>query len=157
MKLLHSPNLLDAKSFHSRRYSHVSLLAGACVSIAMLMSGCAKSDRPKTIPVTGLITKDGQPPEYLGALFFAPIEVEEGYPKRPGRALFEQGGEFAATSYVDGDGLVPGTYRVRVECWKKPPGMGSAGVSYVPKGFEAPDLVVPLTERSVTYDLDLSR
>ena len=123
--------------------------------LAAITFGCSNSNRPKTIPVSGTVTFGGGEPEYEGALFFAPIEVEEGYPKRPGRALFGLDGEFTATSYEDGDGLVPGTYRVRVESWKKPPGMGGPGVSYVPKGFEASELNVALDQRSIQYDVNV--
>ena len=129
-----------------------------CLVVALSlvgMTGCGNKDRPKTIPVSGTITFDGAAPEYAGALFFAPITAEEGYPKRPGRALFETDGKFEATSYEPGDGLVPGTYRVRVESWKKPPGMGGPGVSYVPKGFEAKDLIVSMQDKSIQYDLEV--
>lgn len=124
--------------------------------VALLAVGCRKSDRPKTVPVSGLVTFDGQPPAYAGALFFAPLEPGDGYPRRPAMAFFELDGNFKAKSYVEGDGLVPGTYRVRVESWKKPPGMGSPGVSYVPKGFSAEDIVVTPTDRAVEYNVDLS-
>src|SRR6056297_2940471 len=82
-----------------------------------LLGGCGNSNRPTTVPVRGMITVDGETPAYPGALFFAPLEVAEGYPKRGGRALFDTDGAFAATSFNEGDGLVPGTYRVRVESW----------------------------------------
>ena len=122
----------------------------------LLLLGCRNSDRPKTVKVDGQVTFAGELPDYPGALFFAPLEVADGYPRRGGRALFDTDGKYAATSFDDGDGLVPGTYKVRVESWKKPPAMGSPGVSYVPKGFEAPDLVVSEAERKIQYNLDIS-
>lgn len=132
---------------------------GLAIGVLMLVAffcGCKNSSRPTTIPVSGTVTFDGEPPKYVGALYFAPLEIAEGYPKRGGRAIFELDGKFAATSFEDGDGLVPGTYKVRIECWSKPPGMGgSAGVSALPKKFEAPNVVVSEDERSVTYDLDV--
>ena len=118
--------------------------------------GCGNSDRPKTVPVSGSVTFEGEPPEYPGALFFAPLEAAEGYPRRGGRALFGTDGRFEATSFEEGDGLVPGTYRVRVESWKEPPSMGRPGVSYVPKGFESDELVVSEQDRSVRYDLNVT-
>lgn len=121
----------------------------------MTAIGCGGNDRPKTIPVTGIITVKGSPPEQPGALFFAPIEVAEGYPRRGGRALFETDGHFAATSFEPGDGLVPGTYRVRIESWIVPPSMGKPGKSYIPSGFEATELVVPVDAKTVNYDLDV--
>ena len=128
----------------------------AVVAIAwlwLLVSGCGNPRRPKTVPVSGAVSWGDRAPEHPGALFFAPVEVAEGYPRRGGRALFDTDGKFVATSFDEGDGLVPGTYRVRVESWKEVPSMQSAGVSYVPAGFEAPTLVVSETERSVRYDL----
>ncbi len=125
--------------------------------IALLLAavGCGNSNRPTTVRVSGVVTFDGQPPKHRGGLFFAPLSVAEGYPKRGGRALFELDGKFAATSFEEGDGLVPGTYRVRVESWKQPPSMGKPGVSNIPNGFEAPELVVSEDERSITYDLNI--
>lgn len=128
---------------------------GCLATASFLFLGCKKSDRPKTIPVTGTVTFTGEQPENPGALFFAPLEVEEGYPRRGGRAMFDTDGAFAATSFEDGDGLVPGTYKVRVESWKRPPTMNDPGVSYIPKGFEAEDIVVSSEEKSIAYDLDI--
>ena len=138
--------------FNSYVVNNIAVL----IALAISMLGCRNSDRPKTITVIGNVTFDGNAPEFAGGVFFAPIEAEEGYPRRGGRALFETDGSFAATSFDDGDGLVPGTYRVRVESWKEPPSMGKPGVSYVPKGFEAADLVVSSSEKAIEYNLDLS-
>ncbi len=128
----------------------IALAAGLLLSL-----GCSGSDRPKTVAVSGSVTVKGEAPSYPGGVFFAPIEVEEGYPKRGGRALFETDGEFSVTTFEDGDGLIPGTYRVRVESWKVPPSMGKPGVSYIPKGFEADDLVVSSKDKKVALDIEL--
>lgn len=130
------------------------VLAGLCLVCAFLI-GCGGSGRPTTIPVTGSVSVNGEAPQYSGALFFAPLEVAEGYPRRGGRALFDLDGRFEATSFEDGDGLVPGKYRVRVESWKQPPAMGKPGISNLPSSFRPPDLVVAETEKSVQYDLAL--
>jgi len=143
--------------FRSPNQTHSSLkVAMSCLVLATVFAmGCSKTDRPKTIRVSGKVTFAGEPPENPGALFFAPLEVEAGYPRRGGRALFDTDGEFAATSFDDGDGLVPGTYKVRVESWKRPPTMNDPGVSYIPKGFEAEDIIVSSDEKSISYDLDI--
>ena len=129
------------------------------IGLALIVTiGCG-SDRPTTIPVRGEITFGGGPPPAEGAVFFAPIEVEEGYPRRPGRARFNQEGVYEATSFEDGDGLVPGEYRVSVECWKTPPGMGgpgaAAGVSYVGPGFDPPNLVVAEDKGPIEFNLEV--
>ena len=58
-------------------------------------------------------------------LFFAPSEPAEGFPRRPGTADFNEDGEFEASSFKTGDGLLPGKYVVNVECWEVPPSMGA--------------------------------
>lgn len=118
-------------------------------------AGCG-SNRPTTVPVSGRITFKGAAPEYPGALFFAPVKPEEGYPQRGGRAFFDTNGTFQATSFEEGDGLIPGRYLVRVESWKQVPTMGKPGISYVPKGFQTEDLVVSSQDKSIEYNLELS-
>lgn len=139
--------------------SRIRLGGLACLLQAMLLwsgTGCSRSDRPKTVPVTGRITLKGNQPQFSGALFFAPVEPEEGYPRRGGRALFDPDGAFEVSSFEPGDGLIPGSYRVRVESWKQVPAMGKPGVSNVPRGFQAPDVVVSSQDGTVHYDLELS-
>ena len=116
-----------------------------CLGICIL--GCGPS-RPTTIPVRGTVTFNGGPPPAEGMITFPCIEPAPGFDRRPGRARFDTSGKYSATSFVDGDGLVPGTYRVRVECWKVAPSMeaqaspDSQGVSYIAEGFEPPTITV---------------
>lgn len=105
------------------------------------LAGCG-SDRPKTVPISGVVTFDGQPPPATGGLFFACREPAPGYDRRSGRATFGTDGKFEVTSWDEGDGLVPGTYVVRVECYKEPPMMGVPVASYVADSFQPAELVV---------------
>jgi hypothetical protein len=54
-------------------------------------------------------------------LIFAPVEAAPGFPIRPGRAPFNKAGYFKAGTWEPGDGLMPGKYKVSVECWIVPP------------------------------------
>lgn len=145
--------LLSARAWDRTHRKCVWLSIGL---VSMALYGCGQSNRPKTVPVSGTVTFAGKPPSQPGALFFAPREVVEGYPRRGGRALFDTDGTYEATSFEKGDGLVPGTYVVRVESWKMPPSMGRPGVSLVPQGFEAAELKVGVDSPAVQYDLDVS-
>ena len=141
-----------------RSWSRVGSMRLPLSAIALsiiLFCGCRNANRPKTVPVKGSITFGGQPPAYPGALFFAPLQVADGYPRRGGRAHFDTDGQFVVTSFDEGDGLVPGTYRVRIESWRKPPTMEAPGISYVPRDFNAADLVVAANERVVRYDVEV--
>lgn len=137
------------------RMPTLSIVQRALVcAMACLAIGCGP-DRPHMVPVHGTITFDGQPPPTDGAIYFAPLEVADGGARRPGRAMFDTSGRYRATSFETADGLVPGTYRVRVECWKTLPAMGRGGESYVPEGFELPDLTIPADARQIEHDVDI--
>jgi hypothetical protein len=97
--------------------------------------GCQKAGVP-LVPVEGKLTYGGGEWPKPGMLYFAVKEPATDMPRKPGTAILNTDGTFKAKTFVDGDGLVPGTYSVNIECWKEPPSMGpkmSQGVSYVPE------------------------
>jgi hypothetical protein len=93
----------------------------SCISIAlgcMLLAtaGCssdagAGAAKAKTVPFTGKITVDGKSPG-LVKVQFLPKGSEGGV--RTAYADVKEDGSFSATTYVTGDGIVPGKYTVRV-------------------------------------------
>ncbi len=127
------------------------------VAAVMSLTGCGESHLPATIPVTGTVQFAGGACPGPGRIRFLPVEVAAGLPRRPGRATFEVDGEFEVTSFRPGDGLVPGTYRVMVECWKVEPANGKPGVSYIATGYEPPALQVDAIAPSVTMNLAVPR
>ena len=124
------------------------------VILCVFLGGCGGVERPTTVPVQGQVTFAGGPCPAPGTVFFGPLEVPEGLPRRPGRGRFDTDGAFTVQSFTPGDGLVPGRYRTRLVCWKVPPSPSSAGVSYLPPGYQAPELVVePNGPVEVRYDV----
>jgi hypothetical protein len=106
--------------------------------ICLALSGCW-NNLPKTIRVSGRVTFDGGPPPAAGTVYFLPIEAGEGFPSRPAQAAFGPDGQFKATTFEPGDGLMPGKYLMTIECWESPPNMsGNPVKSYVPKKYQAP-------------------
>ena len=87
---------------------------GALAAASVALVGCGESERPTTIPVTGRVTLNGQPPGESGKIYFAPIEPAAGYPKRGATGTFKPDGSYRVMSWVVDDGLVPGHYLVRV-------------------------------------------
>lgn len=72
--------------------------------------GCSKQkpkDRPETIPVTGIVTYQGQPVEGVRLAFLADTPGAQG-----GVALTGADGKFTAMTFDPGDGLVPGSFTV---------------------------------------------
>ena len=109
-----------------------------CAALLAASAGCRDSG-PQTVPVHGQITYGGGDWPAEGVLYFTPAEPAPGFPAKPGRASFDVQGRFSVTSFRDGDGLLPGEYRVNVECWKFRPEMGSLErpISYVPDQFQS--------------------
>ena len=108
------------------------------VVLLALLVGCGSSDRPLTVPVEGTVTLAGKAWPAEGRLYFLPTKPAEGFKLKPGVGRFDKNGKFVAGSFEDADGLVPGTYGIRVECWKVPPTVdGPPAVSHVdPRYFK---------------------
>jgi hypothetical protein len=122
-----------------------------------VLCGCGPSG-PQRVPVRGKVTFDGAPPPGLGTVYFATIKAAEGFPRRPGHGNFQKGdGSFVVTSVKSGDGLVPGTYRVMIECWQRlPDDSGNPGVSYARSDFNPPELEIKVGTRGpieLQYDV----
>jgi hypothetical protein len=121
---------------HRKLATYALVLTAAC-------PGCGP-DGLATVPVSGSITFGGAAPPAKGSIAFSPISVEHGMPRRPGTAEFDIDGRFAATSFREGDGLLPGRYRAIVSCWTGEPSnsdpksfeqLNAVPKSYVPEEF----------------------
>ena len=105
----------------------------------MAVAGCGAGDRPQTIPIQGTVTLAGGPWPKPGEVYFLPIAPKDGFPRRAAVARFETDGKFSSpTSWVEGDGIVPGRYRVYVTCWKTPPTRsGPPPVAYTDSKYQS--------------------
>jgi hypothetical protein len=109
----------------------------AIVCATTLLCGCSDNGI-RTIPVHGRITYDGGEWPAAGVLYFTPL-VSTGSTMRPGIAKFDKDGGFTAQTFVSGDGLIPGEYRIKVECWENPPTLAPGAPpakSYVPQEIQ---------------------
>jgi hypothetical protein len=132
------------------------LLGAACL---LLTAGCAQRGL-ETVPVEGTITFGGRECPAAGTIFFVPTSVPAGLPRRPASATFERDGRFRVTSFQPGDGLLPGTYSVRIDCWRQTPSELSKGISYVPAGYAPPDVTIEQGtrgSRTLTFDIPKAR
>lgn len=129
-------------------------LATAC----LLAVGCGGSVGMPTTKVDGRVTFDGGPPPKNGFVTFSlvPGTGVEGLPYRPGSSPFGTDGVFTVTSFEEGDGLLPGTYKVRVTCLSGPPsGVSLDSVSLVPLDWTPEELVITGKEKSVSVVYDV--
>jgi len=106
------------------------------------------AEGPQLAPVDGVLTLDGQP--VAGAtLQFIP---KEG---RPAVGRTDQNGKYALTTFVDGDGALPGTYRVAIVLNRQRDGKTEW---IVPRRYSDPKtsgLTVSVAPSGNTFDFDL--
>lgn len=131
---------------------------------AVIQAGCGGNPYG-AVPVSGRVTVGGQKPAGECEVFFVPAPHGDtnatALRPRPTVALSDLDGAFVVSSFKEGDGLLPGTYDVRVECWKTRPQESEdgkpavKGVSLVPSGYAAPQLTVTAGSSPVRYDIDL--
>lgn len=136
----------------------------AVLAFALSVAGCGGNPYG-AVPVSGRVTVAGQKPVAECELFFVPaphgdLDASALRP-RPTVALSDLDGAFVVSSFKEGDGLLPGTYDVRVECWRSRPQESEdgkpavKGVSLVPPGYAAPQLTVSAGSGPMRYDIDL--
>jgi hypothetical protein len=124
-----------------------------------IFSGCNRR-AVEPIPVRGRVTFNGGDWPKPGRLYFTSQPNPE-MPARPGFASFGIDGQFEATTIHPDDGLLPGKYRVHVECWDVPPSMANpVGQSRVPPKFQNAatsglELVVKSDETSHEANFDV--
>ena len=136
----------------SRRALIIALGAGF-----ILATGCGDGG-PEIIPVHGKVMFGGKSPPGPGTVYFAPLAAADGASMRPGSADFNLDGMFRARAFKVKEGLVPGTYRIQIYCWKRPPDFMSdirAG-NLVPNNFHPPDLTIePGTKGPIAVEYDV--
>lgn len=83
--------------------------------VSILTLGCAGQqggDRPKTVPVTGTVTHNGQPVEG------ATVAFQGAGGSQGAIGVTDAGGKYKLTTFQSGDGAVPGEYRVKIVKYK---------------------------------------
>ncbi len=136
-------------------------LAAAGAAALVAAAGC-RGDYPPTVPVRGRVTYNGGAWPAEGTIYFLPETPAEGHTHHPGMAPFGSDGSFTVRTFTGGDGLAPGTYEVRIECWKVPPSMGGPPPeSHLPPDYQTgrkalPKLVVEPGARRVWFQYDIS-
>lgn len=139
------------------------LLAAVCCMVLLSASGCHR-EGSELVPVRGMITFGGGSWPKPGILYFTAESSAPGLPKRPALGGFDTEGKLTVSTAEKGDGLVPGKYRIAVECWEVPPQMGTSPSpkSYVPMRYTSAatsglTVTVEPGQKVVTLNLDVTK
>jgi hypothetical protein len=89
------------------RFAAWAVVAGT-VFLVGCSGGTGDPNRPDTAPVTGVVTLDGKPVEGASVSF----QAQEGQHSAFGQTNAE--GRYQLTTFVSGDGAVPGKYVVTI-------------------------------------------
>jgi hypothetical protein len=131
----------------------------ACLAVVVLVCafGCGKNNA-LTKQVRGQVTFEGAAPPAEGQITFAPIEAAANLPRRPASGDFDQSGTFRLTTFTKDDGIIPGKYRVNINCWREPPTLKTKlSANYVPADFKFEMTVDEKAEEPVELRIDVPK
>lgn len=155
-------NSLDLPSVCSFQRPWMRLALLVC-GLPLFAAGCGQSG-PEVVPVEGTITFGGGPWPKPGVVNFVVETPSPGLPNRPAMGLFDTDGKLTVTTYKKGDGLIPGTYKIGVECWEIRPEMMSPTPpkSYVPTRYGSPQtsgftVAVERGQKVIKLNLDVPK
>lgn len=122
--------------------THTALRACLVAAPLVLLTSCSDNGLGM-VRVNGQVTFEGREFPQHCKVYFSPIEVPEGLPKRPAACRPDEDGRLSVTSWKEGDGLVPGTYEVTVQYYEPIPGADlTSDEGWVGKSHQVEDLVI---------------
>ena len=138
---------------HRHKKHHTALSFGTLALVIAGLTGCGGSDRPKTIPISGLVTINGKAPGESGKIFFTPTKAAEGYTNRPASGSFNAEGSYRVMSWTPDDGLVPGHYTVGI----LPVDLAKTSVPtrYHQSATSGLELDIPVDQGAIEYNIEV--
>jgi hypothetical protein len=127
------------------------------VFVLICVAGCGKNSS-LTKQVRGQVTFHVAAPPKEGQITFAPIEAAATLPRRPATGDFDTSGTFKLTTFTEEDGIIPGKYRVNINCWREPPTLKTKlSANYVPAGFKFEVTVDENADEPVELQIDVPK
>lgn len=114
--------------FREPSCDYLGVAAALLVTLAAGCGGVEERDDVQLVPVTGLVTLNGQPLKD-GTISFVAVNG----PNNATGQITE--GEYTLGTFASKDGVPPGEYRVSVTAWKEPPQMGKEAIPAVPQKY----------------------
>ena len=141
--------LTNSKKVLVMFFRHVGL-SFLLLATAML-AGCSRSP---VVPVSGTLTFTNRDVPEVCRLTFVPKDSEGTI--RPGGATMEADGTYRLAPFKGVEGLLPGTYAVRVSYFDlKKNGNPDRESDWKEYSFEGEDLVVEAGSSAITHDIEV--
>jgi hypothetical protein len=126
------------------------IIATACL---IVLAGCSETG-PKTVPVYGTITFVGRESPSWCHIYFTPTKSETTI--RPTFAERQSNGGYKVKSFSTSRGLLPGTYRVRVNWYELKPGKdANKEGNWNEVSFDAGELVVDANSSGIEKNVEI--
>ena len=139
-----------------------SVLVVGCLLLSLVF-GCGRNGQ-EVVPVKGAVTYGGGPWPHPGSLMFAPESSGFNQPCHPAGGQFDTDGRLTVTTFKEGDGLVPGKYRISVVSYETPPSKTELTFpkNYVPVRYHSIatsglTVTVEPGQKVVTLNLDVAK
>jgi hypothetical protein len=135
----------------------MNLQSFSCLAIAAagltVLAGCAEKG-PKTVPVYGTVSFIGREVPTWCHIYFTPMKTDTMV--RPTFAERQPNGSYNAKSFSTSRGLLPGTYRVRVNWYELKPGKDPNRESnWNEVSFDAGELVVDANSNGIEKNVEI--
>jgi hypothetical protein len=124
--------------------------------VALGLVSCAACNRGglEVVPVEGSVVFEGRKQPAVCRLLFLPNEGGGAALHRPSMATMQSDGTFEVTPFQGTQGLVPGTYKVRVTYYDLKPGSDSnQETNWIRKEYAAPNLQIDSGSSSITHNI----
>jgi hypothetical protein len=126
-----------------------------CTPVVLALTGCGGGS--DVVPVSGQVVFHSRDLPQVARLTFVPVEgSSSGGAIRPSGAKMEPDGTYRVTPYQGVEGLLPGTYKVRVSYYDlKPGGNPDREADWAEYTHEAGELVVEPGSGAIEHDVEV--
>ena len=134
---------------------HRTKLPLVCVPVILAVAGCGGGS--DVVPVTGQVVFHSRDLPQVARLTFVPVEgTSGGGAIRPSGAKMEPDGTYRVKPYQGVEGLLPGTYEVRVSYYDlRPGGDRNREADWTEYTHEAGELVVEPGSGAIEHDVEV--
>ena len=126
------------------------------LSLLVVAAVCLGCERSPVVPVSGTVSFAERDIPEVCRLAFVPTNTAEGQAIRPNGATMEPDGKYRPTEYKGVEGLLPGTYSIRLSYFDlKKNGNPDREGDWKEHTYDAGELVIEEGSRAVEHNIEV--